>query len=187
MAAGEDCVRQLSRDDRARHFFHPADSYSNRAALRRTLFSHRWLLWIFVISVVGAEAANELGWAAACTGRQPWVVYPRVMRDSTGNMMFDEHGFIRYHTEEGLLTLQAVSEAIRPGQVLASIIMFSMIYLLLLAVWLYVLNHKIQTGPEEAVMPATTTGEAFITAAAGRIDHEQSMTEAKEPDRNVED
>src|SRR5205823_2146481 len=41
---------------------------------RGTLFEKRWLLCIFVGAVVLAVAANELGWASAEVGRQPWTV-----------------------------------------------------------------------------------------------------------------
>lgn len=92
--------------------------------LRGTLFEQRWLLWIFVFFVGAPYVANHAGWIAAEVGRQPWVVY----------------GLMR--TSEGL------SESVSAGQVLGSIIMFSIIYSLLFCVWLYVTNHKIQAGPE---------------------------------------
>ena len=46
---------------------------------RKKLFQYRWLMWIFVISVLGPVVANELGWAAAEEGRQPWVVHPSLI------------------------------------------------------------------------------------------------------------
>ncbi|MGH9551678.1 MAG: cytochrome ubiquinol oxidase subunit I, partial [Terriglobales bacterium] len=39
---------------------------------RGVLLKIRPLLWAFVFTVLGAWAANEAGWAAAETGRQPW-------------------------------------------------------------------------------------------------------------------
>lgn len=147
---------------------------------RGTLFKHRWLLWVFVVSVIGAMAANELGWMAADVGRQPWVVHPRVVRDVSGNVQFDAQGFVQYRLEEGLRTSQAVSESITGGEVLGSIIMFSVIYLLLLIIWLFVLNHKIQHGPDPVVQPDHTTERGILAATAERIDHEGSLSEAKE-------
>ena len=41
----------------------------------RSLFKHKWLLWIFVISVLGPQIANQVGWITAEVGRQPWIVY----------------------------------------------------------------------------------------------------------------
>ncbi len=92
---------------------------------RKSLFRKRWLMWVFSLSVLGPFLANQAGWAAAEVGRQPWVVY----------------GLLR--------TGDAVSKAVPGEQILSSIILFSVIYALLFTVWLFVLNHKIQTGPEE--------------------------------------
>jgi cytochrome d ubiquinol oxidase subunit I len=89
-----------------------------------TLFNSKWLLWVFVFSVIGPFVANELGWVAAEVGRQPWIVYNQ------------------------LRTSDAVSEGIASSQVFGSIIMFGLIYVLLFAFWIYLLNDKIQKGPE---------------------------------------
>jgi cytochrome bd ubiquinol oxidase subunit I len=87
------------------------------------LAENRWLLWILVFSVLGPEIANELGWFAAEVGRQPWIVY----------------GLMR--TPAGL------SAVVRAETVLTSLVLFTIIYFLLFAVFIYLLNHKIQTGP----------------------------------------
>jgi cytochrome d ubiquinol oxidase subunit I len=104
---------------------------------RGTLFTKRWLLWVFVVMVAAAYLVNQAGWVAAETGRQPWIVYPP----------HDENG--RFDYSQGLLTAKGVSKSISGGQVLTSIGMFGLIYLLLFAVWVYVLNSKIQHGPDE--------------------------------------
>lgn len=109
---------------------------------RESLFEKRWLMWTFVFAVLGAYAANQLGWVAAEVGRQPWVVY----------------GLLR--TSEGL------SKAVVAGQVLTSIIMFSFVYVLLFAVWVFVMNSKIQHGPDAITMPAETTGGGLLEAAS---------------------
>ncbi len=112
---------------------------------RGTLFEKRWLMWTFVFAVAGALAANQLGWVAAEVGRQPWVVY----------------GMLR--------TPQGLSKVVTAGEVLGSIIMFAVIYLLLFAVWVFVLDDKIKHGPEEAIaMPGTTTAGGILEAA-GRL------------------
>jgi cytochrome d ubiquinol oxidase subunit I len=92
--------------------------------IKGTLFQKRWLLWLFVFSVVGPFIANELGWVAAEVGRQPWIVYNQ------------------------LRTSEAVSQNLTASQVLGSIIMFGIVYLFLFAIWIYILNEKIQKGPE---------------------------------------
>jgi cytochrome d ubiquinol oxidase subunit I len=147
---------------------------------RGTLFQRRWLMGLFVVSVAGAMAANELGWMAAEAGRQPWVVHPRMERDSAGEFVLDSQGFVAYRRDEGLRTAAAVSESVTGGQVLSSIVMFSFVYLLLFVVWLYVLNDKIHKGPTPVAMPEHTTAEAFKAVAGERIEHEASMSEAKE-------
>jgi cytochrome d ubiquinol oxidase subunit I len=91
---------------------------------RGTLFQKRWLLWVFVFSVIGPFIANQVGWIAAEVGRQPWIVYNQ------------------------LRTSEAVSQNLVSSQVLGSIGMFAVIYVLLFALWIYLLNEKIQKGPE---------------------------------------
>lgn len=103
--------------------------------MRGTLFESRWLLSIFVPAVLAPQLANQIGWIAAEVGRQPWIVY----------------GLLR--TEQG------VSRVVGSGQVLASIIMFSFVYLLLFILFIYLLDHKIRTGPEET--PAPESGETL--------------------------
>lgn len=108
----------------------------------KTIFEQRWLMTIFVFAVLAAYAANQAGWIAAEVGRQPWVVY----------------GLLR--------TSDGISKAIVGEQVLISILMFSFIYALLFAVWVFVMNSKIQHGPEAVQMPAETTESGLLEAAA---------------------
>ena len=89
-----------------------------------TLYRKRWLLWIFVFSVIGPFIANQLGWIAAEVGRQPWIVY---------NL---------------LKTGDAVSNGLAASNVVGSIVMFGIIYVMLFAVWIHLLNEKIKKGPE---------------------------------------
>jgi len=96
-----------------------------------TLHERRWLLWLLVFSVLGPELANQLGWFAAEVGRQPWIVYG-VMRTPAG-----------------------LSAVVKANVVLSSLIMFTFIYFLLFAVFIYLLNEKIQHGPDDAdLIPA---------------------------------
>jgi cytochrome bd ubiquinol oxidase subunit I len=147
---------------------------------RGTLFTNRAMLWVFVVSIVGPYVANQLGWAAAEVGRQPWIVHPNVIRDASGQPALDAAGMIQYNLAEGLLTRNAVSKAISGGQVLTSIVMFSLIYLLLGWIWLYVLNDKIQKGPKPVIIGGPKGPGGWLASAAGRTLHEESMSEAKE-------
>lgn len=150
--------------------------------LRGTLFRKRWLMWVFVLSVAGPFVANELGWVAAEVGRQPWIVHPSPVKDEAGAFTFDEAGMVRFRMEESLRTRDAVSENITPGQVTGAIAGYSLIYALLFWIWLFVLNHKIQTGPLPVDMPPRTSARGFDATTAARTLHEDSMSEAKSPD-----
>jgi cytochrome d ubiquinol oxidase subunit I len=100
---------------------------------RGTLFETRWLMWTYVFAVLLAFAANELGWVAAEVGRQPWIVYPTVGSDGT--------------LSGGLRVADALSESVKAEVVLGSLIMFGFLYALLFALWVFLLNYKIQAGP----------------------------------------
>ena len=98
---------------------------------RGTLTERRWLLWLLVISVLGPQLANQLGWFAAEVGRQPWLVYG-VMRTPAG-----------------------LSAVVKANVVLTSLILFTVIYFLLFSVFVFLLNDKIQHGPDDAdLIPA---------------------------------
>jgi cytochrome d ubiquinol oxidase subunit I len=163
-----------------RMFFIALTLYASFLRWRGTLFDKPWLLRVFVRSVALGVAGNQLGWVAAEVGRQACVVHPRVERDGTGQPLLDETGHVRYVADEGLRTSDAVSQATDGGDVLASIVIFSLIYVLLGAVWLYVLNDKIQSGPGMPSAPAHPTGLGALEAASERVEHEESMTRAKE-------
>ena len=57
---------------------------------------------------------------------------------------------------QGLLrTSEGLSAVVRANTVLAAILLFSAVYLLLFAVFVYLLNDKIQHGPDDAdLVPA---------------------------------
>jgi cytochrome d ubiquinol oxidase subunit I len=93
---------------------------------RGSLFEKRWMLWLLVLSVLGPQIANQAGWFAAEVGRQPWIV----------------QGLLR--TSEGL------SAVVTANMVLSSIILFGAVYILLFAVFVYLLNDKIQHGPDDS-------------------------------------
>jgi cytochrome bd ubiquinol oxidase subunit I len=94
------------------------------AGRERRIWTARPILWLFVITVFFVEVAIIAGWWTAEIGRQPWVVY-NVLRTADG-----------------------VSPLLSAGDVLASLGMFVLLYALLLVLFLYLLNAKIQAGPE---------------------------------------
>lgn len=100
---------------------------------RGNLERRRWLLWTLVVTPVLAMIANQAGWVTAEVGRQPWIVYPSVQ---DGVAM------------QGLRVSEGLSESVSSQQVLSSIVLFGLIYSMLFAIWVFVLNNKIQHGPE---------------------------------------
>ncbi len=88
------------------------------------LYGNRLYLWAAALTVPLPFVANEVGWMAAEVGRQPWVVY---------NELRTEH---------------AVSASVSAGEILASIIMFSLIYALLFGLWWFLLKRQFNKGPE---------------------------------------
>ncbi|MGC8723006.1 MAG: cytochrome ubiquinol oxidase subunit I [Acidobacteriota bacterium] len=93
---------------------------------RKTLFEKGWFLKILVVAVVLPELANQLGWVSAEVGRQPWIVY----------------GLLR--------TKDALSPVVTAGETLTSLILFTFVYILLFALFIYLLDHKIKAGPVDA-------------------------------------
>ena len=112
------------------------------------LQERRLVLWLFVLSVLGPMAANELGWITAEVGRQPWIVY-------------------------GLMkTRDGVSPTLSGAQVVRSTGLFLLIYGLLFAVFVYVLNDIIQHGPdalgqEGPIVPLPEPLKAVLGQARG--------------------
>jgi cytochrome d ubiquinol oxidase subunit I len=95
------------------------------------LYKNKLWLKLLIASVVLPHLGNQLGWISAEVGRQPWIVY---------NL---------------LRTSEALSKSVQAEQVWFSLILFSLIYILLFVLYIYLLNKKIQHGPQE-------TGEAFL-------------------------
>jgi cytochrome bd ubiquinol oxidase subunit I len=118
----------------------------------------RPVLWAFVATVFLAEIATIAGWWTAEIGRQPWIVW-NVARTS-----------------------QAVSPTLRTDQVLASLIMFALLYALLLVLFVFLLDRKIKHGPDQmggedqADALPNTIRELFRTAREPRA-HAEGVDE----------
>lgn len=91
---------------------------------KKKLYENTLFLKLALFSIPLPIIANELGWIAAEVGRQPWIVY-HLMK-----------------------TRDAVSVTVPAWQVLASLIMFAVVYSLLFFVWLFILKRKLEHGPE---------------------------------------
>ncbi len=108
---------------------------------KRKVFELRWLLGLFVLTVFFTESAIIAGWWTAEVGRQPWIVY-------------------------GILpTAQAVSPTLSTTDVVLSLLMFLVLYTLLFIVFIYLLNGKIQEGPEQLAdvesVPVSSLPDSF--------------------------
>jgi len=145
---------------------------------RGRLWNARWLLWIFVFAVGGAMAANQLGWVAAEVGRQPWIVHPPVEWTDDGDLVVGADGVVEYDERLGLRTSDAVSPSVRADQVLSSVIGFSLIYLLLGAAWLFVLDRKIRHGPDVPEQGPGGARDDLLGAATVRSSGAAGMTGA---------
>ncbi len=149
---------------------------------RGKLYRTRWLLSVFVIAVVGPVIANELGWVAAEVGRQPWIVHPPVQWTAGGDLVVGPSGVVEYDESLGLRTADGVSPSVTAGQVLGSMIGFGLVYLCLLAVWLYVLDQKIRHGPEPPAAADEALYRGALEVAVARASHEESMTGPHRPE-----
>lgn len=91
-----------------------------------------WVLGLFPYALFLPYVANSLGWILTEMGRQPWIVY----------------GLMR--------TTDAVSPSLTKGMVITSLIGFSLVYGLLMAVDIYLLSKYARAGVAEApaVLPA---------------------------------
>ena len=91
---------------------------------RKKLWNQRLFLKLLMFSIPLPIVAIELGWITAEVGRQPWVVY-RILK-----------------------TADAISLTVSAGEILFSIILFSLIYLFLGALYLFLIFREVKHGPE---------------------------------------
>ena len=99
--------------------------YASFLLWRGKLYNKRWLLHIFVWSVLLPQIGNQVGWFAAEMGRQPWIVY-KLLRTS-----------------------EALSKSVSANQILFAIILFTVIYIILFALFIYLMKKKIVHGIDE--------------------------------------
>ncbi|WP_410790054.1 cytochrome ubiquinol oxidase subunit I [Kribbella sp. C-35] len=97
--------------------------YATILRFRRKLWTsrrfHRFLLWTTPVGILAILG----GWATAETGRQPWVVFGR------------------------LRTADAVSH-LAPGEVVFSVVGFSLVYVVMLVAYVVYIVHTARIGPD---------------------------------------
>ena len=87
----------------------------------------KWFLKLSIWSFLLPQIAIQVGWISAEVGRQPWIVY-------------------------GLMkTKDAYSQVLTAGEVWLSIALFTLIYILLGAIYVYLFIKKVKHGPDEVV------------------------------------
>jgi cytochrome d ubiquinol oxidase subunit I len=91
---------------------------------KRKLLEYRWALWILVSTVFVALFVITAGWWVAELGRQPWIVY------------------------ELMFTADGVSPVVAAEEIVASLGGFLVLYAVLLVLFVFLLDRKIQHGPE---------------------------------------
>jgi cytochrome bd ubiquinol oxidase subunit I len=93
---------------------------------RKKLYETKWLLKLFVWSIPLPLAACQLGWITTEVGRQPWIVY----------------GLLR--------TSEAHSATVTAEEILFSIVLFGLVYVILGTLYIYILVREIKHGPQSA-------------------------------------
>jgi cytochrome d ubiquinol oxidase subunit I len=99
-------------------------AYGTWLLYKGKLFENKFIMQVFLWSVLLPQIANQAGWFAAEMGRQPWVVY----------------GLLR--------TSDALSKSVKANQIVFSLILFGLVYFTLFSLFIYLLNKKIKHGPE---------------------------------------
>ena len=104
------------------------------AFARKKFQDWKWLQKLLVIAPIFPFAAIEAGWFTAELGRQPWVVYPATS------------------SPDGiaLLTADATSTSVTAPELLLTIVLFCLVYLLLFVAWIRIASSFIKAGPEGA-------------------------------------
>jgi cytochrome d ubiquinol oxidase subunit I len=104
------------------------------AAWRRKIEQWRWLQWLLLCCIPLPVIAAQLGWIATEVGRQPWIV-------------------------QGLLrTSEGVSPTVSAGEIVATLSIFAVLYLVLFVAWLRVFTGIIRTGVQEPEAVAEASG-----------------------------
>jgi cytochrome d ubiquinol oxidase subunit I len=96
--------------------------------LRGRLYNAGWFHKLLLVMVPSGIVATWAGWVLAETGRQPWLVYGK------------------------LLTADAVSP-LKPAAVLTTLIVFVLVYLALLGTYIWYVARVVREGPGDDPLP----------------------------------
>ena len=96
----------------------------------------RWLQKLMIIAPLFPLDAIEAGWFTAELGRQPWLVYPSASAPAGVE----------------LLTNSAYSPSVTAPEMLITIVLFTLVYLLLFVAWARMVGKLVKTGPQASTL-----------------------------------
>lgn len=119
--------------------------------LARKLKESKWAWRLMCFLWIAPFLAIQTGWITAEVGRQPWIVFGE------------------------LKTVDAVSQAVPAPQLLITIALFIIVYLIILIAWIRIFSKFVKEGPDQvAVAPVLGNGaddalEARAVEASGGV------------------
>ncbi|NKY53135.1 cytochrome ubiquinol oxidase subunit I [Nocardia vermiculata] len=108
----------------------------------------KWFKWLCLICIPTPFLANSAGWVFTEMGRQPWVVAP----NPTGN-------------PEIRMTVQDAVSGHSAGTVLASLIVFTLVYGVLAFAWFFLMRRYVIAGPEKPPSESETADVGKLSFA----------------------
>lgn len=128
------------------------------------LGSKKWVQWILILSPLAPFIAIQSGWSTAEFGRQPYVVYPSVSGPDGVS----------------LLTNEAASQSVTPPELMITIALFAVVYLLLLVAWVRLIGKAVKEGPVlESEKAAVAGSDTAASAASFAVGSDASADEKK--------
>ena len=128
------------------------------------LGSKKWVQWILNLSPLAPFIAIQSGWSTAEFGRQPYVVYPSVSGPDGVS----------------LITNEAASQSVTAPELMITIALFAVVYLLLLVAWVRLIGKAVKEGPVlESEKVAAAGSDTVASAASFAVGSDASADEKK--------
>ncbi len=136
-----------------------------RKKAKHAVWNMKWLQWVLIISPLFPFIAIQTGWLTAEVGRQPYVVYP----STTG----PEQVYLQ--TDAG------TSVSVQPFEIVLTLLLFLLVYLMLFVGWWRVIARFIKQGPvHEAPVEVKVNEVSFKEAAKDEIDGDSVVVAASD-------